>query len=321
MNIKEIKSFVQSQILASLNGAKVENNKFDFKSQWYDWSKPVEESKFVKDLTALVNAYGGGHGFLVIGYDDDKKTFNGSPFTLSKWKDDAELVYYLKGRVDRAFNIQVFEDVFKYDTASHQLTILHIPPSLNKPHIVRNMVTKGGDVPNQVYIRNGSTNENATKSDLDLMYAEKASLQLERKVTATLIVNDASFSMTSAGDAVVRLTLPFHFENVGTRTVMIRTVRFAIRSPHFDDLQFSADFKIKELLYSFSPGEILTKSFRYDVRGLDEDLKRRGVEYGSAFSFIDYLNRLLRNSREVQFVFCEFTLSSGELLRTDVSYV
>lgn len=179
MSINEIQSQIHAIILQSISnpGLDLETNKLDFKSGWYDLKDEKQINEFLKDSTAIVNSYGGADGFIIIGFDPRSSKFHDSEFVHSKLRDKSDLSGLIGSKVDRPFNI----DEIPYSYEGHRISILHFPPSLDKPHIIRRYVSdKGYEFENEIFVRHATGAKRAKKYDLDLMYAEKRSIVIER---------------------------------------------------------------------------------------------------------------------------------------------
>lgn len=92
---------------------------------------------------SIANTFG-LDGFIVIGFDDREKKFYPASFKDSGLKDTSDLTAIINKSVDRLFEINHHEITYK----DKRLSILHIPPSLNKPHVLRvHRVFKDGTNP------------------------------------------------------------------------------------------------------------------------------------------------------------------------------
>jgi hypothetical protein len=109
MSESEIKDFVNTQLIQASAGYTIETNKFDLKREWYQLSTQAGESEFLKDACAIVNSYGRGHGFIVVGYDDKDKKIHSTSFKDCGLKDVTDIYGIIKRRIDRPFNIEIIE--------------------------------------------------------------------------------------------------------------------------------------------------------------------------------------------------------------------
>ena len=235
MTLQQIHQTVESYVQQAAEGMEIENQKCDFKSEWYDLSKEEGINEFLKDTSAIVNTYG-PDGLIVIGYNIKSKTYHDATFKDSKLTDSAKIIDLINRRIDRLFPIDIHDIKIK----DHSLSVIHIPPSLDKPHVIRNYKTfhKDGKLKNEeehkVFIRKGTTTRTATKSDYDLMEYDKKNILPEYKILTSyhqdgLYINIPGAYNVGKKDytgitAIIYLTL----ENRGLRSVAINEITLSI---------------------------------------------------------------------------------------------
>lgn len=321
MTTLEVKEFVTNQILQSLDGSKgLENNKFDFKRSWYkEMTEDEGQFRFLVDLTAIVNSYGGGDGFLVIGYDEKKKEFEASGFEKTGLKDPSELIGIIRRKIDRPFNIQLVPHEFTDSSGvSHPISIVHIPPSLDKPHVIRNLILDGKNVyPNEIFVRIGDTNQRASKADLDLMYAEKANIIVERKAIIGIRLPGSHFShekfydghkMTT--DENIFYNCELSIENLGFRPLAINYLKLqidligltGISSLNLNSRMNDGRYGDKTLILPNSI-EIVYTSFGQKIASFSNE---------DARSAANTLNEFKENEKKLMFRKLTMSLSNGE---------
>jgi hypothetical protein len=224
MNEEQIKTIISGYLADDQAGLSKENPKLDFKARWYDLKDNSDINEFLKDTSAIANTPG-LDGFVVIGYDEKTKVFDDAYFSQSNLKDSNELVGLLIKRVDRAYNVICYD----LEIDGHKLSVLHVPPSFDKPHVIKSYQKKTNTpIEHRVFIRNGSTTRVATKYDLDFMaydrknntpeYAlflssSKSSLQLSHDHAQSVLLN-ASIVIENSGlrpVAIKELTLTFYY--------------------------------------------------------------------------------------------------------------
>jgi hypothetical protein len=170
-------------------------------------------------------------GFIVIGYDDRDRTFHPVTFTDSQLRDTSELPGVIIRHVDRAFDMHYYPITVK----SHTLNVLHFPPSLDKPHVIRLHRTWSKDgvmrqEPQRVYHRIGSRTVEADKYAIDLMYYDRKNVEPEYKVYGTIAQSTIKFSnimdyrISNNRSIGAQLALHIGFENVGKRTIAVKGV-------------------------------------------------------------------------------------------------
>jgi hypothetical protein len=317
MSVEEIKSFISTQILQSLDGYMVETNKLDFKRQWYDFKNEDGLNEFLKDSTSIINSYGGGHGFLVIGYDEKTRNFYESPFSHSGFKNDSDLLGIVKRKVDRPFNLQVIDHIFVTQEFHHKISIIHLLPSLDKPHVIRQFTKGGAQYLNEIFIRKDKNCERASKADLDLMYAERPSLLTDRKAIFTFKTTRTRF-YPNHDEKAFFLTSNIAIENGGFKAFAINSIQVKIlNNAPFRDLQvFTMQFH--SLIENYGhfpiirPDEIyrFSATFRYGVSLHRED----------ADLFIQYLNQGVIE-KTTKFDEVRLILSNGDFLLPQITMV
>jgi hypothetical protein len=218
MTETEIKNLIDGYIGNALAGMNKENPKLDFKSKWYDLKQETEINEFIKDSSAIANTPG-LDGFIVIGFDDRSRNFNDSVFSDSKLKDSNELTGIIIKRVDRNFDIACYD----VKIGGHKITILHIPPSFDKPHVIRNYTSKSGkSEEHRVFVRTGTTTRIATKYDLDFIAYDRKNHIPEYSLFVSTSL--ASMYPMHTGTKNVDLNIGLIIENNGLRPVAISQI-------------------------------------------------------------------------------------------------
>ncbi len=90
---------------------------------------------FLKDACAIANTVG-LDGYIVIGFDEKTKELTNVKFDNSGLRDSNEINGIISRNVDPFLQINTFDMIF----GKLSLSILHIPVSLEKPHVIRNYV-------------------------------------------------------------------------------------------------------------------------------------------------------------------------------------
>jgi hypothetical protein len=232
MGIEEITHRVTSYINLSLSGNEAENPKVDFKRHWYNMQDTKSLMEFLKDTSAIANTFG-PDGFIIIGYDDRTKDFHECNFSDSGKKDTSEITDVINKNIDRLFSIHYYE----VNILGHRLGVLHIPPSIDKPHVIRNYKTfKGPDqVPNEhrIFTRKGTSTRIATKYDIDLMYYDQKNIQAEYELYVSFSAQNISFyqpieTQNLTVPIPIRFRVTLYIENTGRRPVSITALTFTI---------------------------------------------------------------------------------------------
>jgi predicted HTH transcriptional regulator len=220
MDIGVIETLVTSYIDQSIEGLDKENPKFDFKAKWYDLKLPKDVSEFLKDTTSIVNTFG-PDGYIVIGFDDKKKEFTQATFKNSNLRDSADIINLINGKVDRLFVLNTVD----IEVRGNKLSVIHIPPSIDKPHVIKKYFTYENDgqikkeEDNKIFVRKSSRVFAASKYDIDLMYYDRKNIQPEYELHTNLPLKATVFNIDP--DNHLTLTSNLSIENSGRRPVAI----------------------------------------------------------------------------------------------------
>lgn len=225
---------VTSYIKQSDNGLDVENPKCDFKKCWYDLTELKEINEFIKDTTAIANTFG-LDGFIIIGYDVKTKVFNSTTLLDSKLKDSSQIIDLLNKRVDQLFELTTYD----IEIEGNKLSVIHIPPSIDKPHVIRNYQVfnkEGKNIRNEeqkIFIRKNSSTFPASKYDIELMFYDKKNIIPEYKVAAYAHVSSFIFSLEFQHDekkSLYGISIDFriNIENLGRRPIAINKFIFSL---------------------------------------------------------------------------------------------
>ncbi len=217
MNEQQIKSIIQSYLEQAQQGLDKENPKLDFKLEWPDLKNETKINEFLKDTTAIANTPG-LDGFLVFGYDEKKKKFQNANFEDCGLRDENELQNLIIKRVDRAFTFSNHD----VEIDGNFLSAIHLPPSFDKPHVIRNYKSKNGnETEHRVFIRHGTTTRVATKYDYDFMNYDRKNCLPEYSLHITTATTGYSLNPSGGKDKLIgNLTI----ENNGLRPVAINKI-------------------------------------------------------------------------------------------------
>lgn len=228
MNLEELKKEIKKLISQSFEGQEIENPKIDFKAKWYDLSKnSIELYEFLKDTSSIANTFG-LDGYIIIGFDEKNKSYNKACFNDCGLRDTSDLYPLIIRRVSEPFDINVYD----IEIEGNSLSIIHIPNSINKPHVIKNYkkVKKGNvqfENQNVIFVRKSTGIFNANKYDLDLMYYDKKNNIPEYEVR--IDVTHSKFSnQTGDSSGFISYYPRFSIENLGRRPVAIRDIKIVI---------------------------------------------------------------------------------------------
>ena len=177
---KQIKIYICQALHSIEKGKKAdnENPKLDFKREWYDMKTPIGINEFLKDTTAIANTVG-LDGFIVFGFDDKTGKFFESNFEDSKLKDTSDLNGIIIKRCSNLFDV-IF---YPIEIDGNKLSVLHIPPTLEKPIVILNYQKFHKDKSikdeeaHRIFIRKGTAIYPASKYDLELMFYDRKNIQ------------------------------------------------------------------------------------------------------------------------------------------------
>lgn len=221
-----IQNIIFSYIEQALAGLSKENPKLDFKRKWPNLKGKPGLNEFLKDTSAMANTVG-LDGFLIFGYDEKAKEFYDTSFVDSGFKDTNEITGLINRCIDRAFILNIEDFIYN----NHKLSLIHIPPSFDKPHSIRNYQTfdKDGNIKKEelhrIFVRKGTTISEATKYDLDFIYYDRKNITPDYRLFISMTTAFTGFKRIDGyesfnGDIII--------ENAGLRPVLIAGFNFAI---------------------------------------------------------------------------------------------
>ena len=255
MERSKIEKTVKSYIEQDLGGLEIENPKCDFKAKWYDLQIPKDINEFLKDTSAIANTFG-LDGLIIIGYDSRKKIFTQASFSDSNLKDTSYLNDLINKRVDRLFDIAVYEFLIE----GNKISVLHIPPSIDKPHVIRNYQTfdksnNAKDEQQRIFVRKNTSTYPASKNDIELMFYDRKNIVPDYKVLCSYHIDTLNIYAASHHNGTkreitgVKAGMNLIFENLGRRPVAIIEIQvsftfFQDPSP-FEIIHFTTENKYR----------------------------------------------------------------------------
>lgn len=238
---EELKALVKNRVLQFLDGHTLETNKFELKLKWYDLRWRVKQQKgekstynrdyfeFLKDVTSIINSGGGDSGFIVIGVNQDTKELSDTNIKDCGLDDSSKVKEIIVNNIDTPFVI----DIDYLEIHDKQLSVIHIPSTLFKPHIILDYVSPANQkFENEIFVRNGSGSHVARKSDLDRMYWERGNIVLPEKLHLALNRKTSGFEPRSLSDqndkCVIIYRMNCVFSNEGTRPLTIYEIEMKL---------------------------------------------------------------------------------------------
>jgi len=230
MNASQISSLIENILTQSIDGQEIENVKVDCKLKWWDLSDTIGLHEFLKDVSAIANTFG-LDGYLIIGFDDKSKSFDDAQFSDCNLRDTSQIRNLLIKHVDIAFDLNTFDITFN----RHKLSVIHIPPSIDKPHVLRLYKRQGKngiiEEPNKIFIRKNTSNYIASKNDIDIMYYDRKNIIPEYKLIVSVNIKSLKIGFTTQAGTVTDFSINpvITFENQGSRPIAIVGIRIGYK--------------------------------------------------------------------------------------------
>lgn len=235
MTVEKIQVEIESLIAMGPDLEK-ERPKVEFKSKWTDLKSDPGVSEFLKDVSAMANTVG-LDGFLIFGYDPKADKYHQVSFKDSNLQDQSEIRGILTKGLSEPFDIELYSIAVN----SHHLDVLHIPPSVNKPHVIKlhRVFKKEGMLKtmeeNRILVRKNGGIYPATKYDIDFMYYDRKNIIPEYEAFVSVNLSKSSFYPDGKyeGSKEISARVPITIENTGRRPFFIEDVHFSVSL--FDD--------------------------------------------------------------------------------------
>jgi hypothetical protein len=245
MNQQQIEQIVQDYLQQAVAGADMENPKLDFKREWYKLDTEEGKQEFIADTSSITNTFG-LDGYIIIGFDDNTKEFKPAPFKDCGLRDTSDMMNLISKSVDPIYTIHGYSVQYE----GNELYVLHIPPSIAKPHVVRcYKTTNSKGVPKEeqhrILVRKGTGKQFANRNDIELMYYDRKNIVPEYEVIASfhkesLIIraghqyNQEPFYRNS----FYKIALPLTIENIGRRPISIVSISVDLATRKYEKDEF-----------------------------------------------------------------------------------
>jgi len=204
-----------------------EKRKLEFKREWYDLSgnnlKDIEE--FCKDITAMANTPG-PEGHILIGIDESNGNLINSPISESKVKDN-EIANLIIKRVTPPIQFEMDTVTIDNDTV---ITVIKVPPSLEKPHVMGVFTTykdnnPSGQRENFIPIRYGTSIFPANHTDLEYMYYDRKNIIHDYDINVLPLDNRFAVNAKEKGDnQYITITFRYLLHNIGMHPIALNSV-------------------------------------------------------------------------------------------------
>ena len=111
------------------------------------------------------------------------------------------------------------------------MSVIHIPPSLDKPHVIRHYVSynkswQQQEAENCIFVRNGTNSVRASKYDIELMFYDRKNITPEYDIHCSFHRDNCEFSFTSANQ--ICFLVDMTIENLGRRPLALSTAWLTI---------------------------------------------------------------------------------------------
>jgi len=222
----EIKDRIKILLNQTREELEIENPKVDFKTKWYRLNDEFEKYEFIRDVTSIVNTPG-KDGLIVIGYNEKEGNYHPAKFRDCGLDDSSQIQNLVLKMCSDVFTLNTFDFSFK----GNSLSVIHLPPFLKKPVLVRyyKKKTKAGikEEEQRAFIRKNTRTHYANKNDLDLMYFEREYLKPEYEYDINLLgarVGSTSATTPTGRKRNNRVDMGINIENIGRRSIVVSEI-------------------------------------------------------------------------------------------------
>lgn len=213
---EELERFVSNLAAQLRAGVRPEEPKLEYKGQWPNLREKNGQMEFLKDLVAMANTPG-PTGYIIYGLDESGLVTDGS-LQQSGLKDWVEVHQMVVKHVDHPVTFEP-TTVFP-DGSSTPVSVLVVPPSLEKPHVIRLWVApKGEERQNYIPIRKASGIFPASKSDIEFMLYDRKNV--EPDYALDILAFSPHVAVNLDLNQALTFRLPVALQNYGKRPVAI----------------------------------------------------------------------------------------------------
>lgn len=247
---EELRQLVNDLYLKAKEGLKPEGIKIELKGSWYNLSKNEKDykinlSKFLKAITGLANTYG-LTGYLIIGLNENDGTIIDSPFVKSGLRDKTDLYGLIVKHVDKPIRYDNHEIVTDIDGTRKTVTVIVIPPSSDKPHVIGNYFTKDSEIQNFIPVKKDTGTFPASRTDIDLMYYDNNNIIPEYGIEAYSF--KGSQIDIIPGPVSASIEMPLIIDNYGRKAMIITKADLIITEA--DGRELNEELKMQLGAYS-----------------------------------------------------------------------
>lgn len=224
----------------------IEEDKIELKRQWYDLKELKDLNEFLKDIVSIVNTPG-LTGHLIIGIDKNGKYYD-APFIKSGLRDQSDLHKLFVKYVDLPFHLKLYENTVTDTDGEKTISVIEIPPSIEKPHFIRRYTTKNGyDIENYIPIRKTTGIFPANRADVEFMYYDRKNIEPDYALSITSYKPRPAINYL---DDRIAIEYQLAFQNYGRRPIAI--VNSTMLIPAVPNSGVINDIKLNLLRYAES---------------------------------------------------------------------
>jgi hypothetical protein len=142
-----------------------------------------------------------------------------APFKNCKLKDESDLNNLIVGNVSKPFSVDVIPIAVKDDKQTRIVSIIRVPRSTNKPHILDQYIRGSHKYPHFTPVKHGGSIRAASRAEFDQMYFDNQLSIPEYAIDIQIAKNNRVDINPGAASHFV--SLPIVFENYGRKPVVI----------------------------------------------------------------------------------------------------
>ena len=253
MQKQELEKFINQIIINVRIPEQVEENKLELKSEWYNFldrdNKKQNESEFLKDLAAIANTPG-PTGYLIIGINEKNGELKDSPLSKCGVQDISLLQKLVVKSIDRPIDFEYVELPIKDNSNKFIVGVFIIPPSLDKPHIIRYYLSKKGvETINFIPVKKSTGIYPANRSDIELMYYDRKNIEPEYALEIKTYKPKLSIN-SSIGE--VKVNFQICFQNYGRKPITIVEGLLSISEISQEKLPSNLELKLEQYILNFT---------------------------------------------------------------------
>jgi len=244
MDREQIQELIEKYLLfAEETKSEIEGNKLEFKRDWFKLNGD-QVFQCARQVAAIANSIGGGDGFLVFGYDLKEHRPYPTKLSDSTISDPAKIFEAINKRINPRVSFEVIDIIYN----GNGLSVIHIQPSTNKPHLLPYYKDKDGkEFRHVTFIRNGSSSDLATKEDFERMYMDRVNLFQDYQLEVSLNYSTLKVTLVPQSNKTEKflyISVNMHFENYGRRNIALDKIEFEIETYVFEGLMIKLPSKL-----------------------------------------------------------------------------